>query len=196
MLLPRVCGGCGSSGGPVCAACAARLHPAGPLPAPRGAEGAVAVLRFEGSGRDLVLGLKYRNRRAVVVPLAAAMAALVVPQSFDVVTWAPTSSARRQHRGFDQAHLLARALSRQLGCPCRGLLWRRPGPPQTGLDRDHRRTGPVFVAHGEVRGRVLLVDDVVTTGATVAAAAAALRGAGARSVQIVAAAATPLKVAR
>jgi predicted amidophosphoribosyltransferase len=199
MLLPRVCGGCGASGGPVCAACSARLVPAGPLPPPPGAERALAVLRFEGAGRDLVLGLKYRNRRSATVPLAAAMAQAVAGQRFDVVTWAPTSAARRRARGFDQARLLAQAVGRQMGCPCRGLLRRRPGPPQTGLDRhgrSDRLTGPAFVARGTTTGRVLLVDDVVTTGATVAAATLALRAAGAESVVVIAAAATPLKVAR
>ena len=199
MLLPRVCGGCGAAGGPVCAGCSAQLEPAGPVPAPPGAERAVAVVRFEGAGRNLVLGLKYRNRRAAIGPLAAAMAQAVVGQTFDVVTWAPTSAARRRARGFDQARLLAQAVGRQLGCPCWGLLQRRPGPPQTGRDRRDRHdraSGPAFVARGVVSGRVLLVDDVITTGATVAAATAVLRRAGAGSVVVVAAAATPLKVAR
>ena len=195
-MLPRVCGSCGVSGAPICAGCSARLVPAGPVPAPPGADCAVAVLRFEGVGRDLVLGLKYRNRRAAIGPLAATMAQAVAGETFDVVTWAPTSAARRRTRGFDQARLLAQAVGRQLACPCWGLLQRRPGPPQTGRDRRDRASGPAFVARGLVSGRVLLVDDVITTGATVAAATAVLRRAGAGSVVVVAAAATPLKVAR
>src|SRR4051812_13728817 len=110
MFLPRPCAACGAAAGPLCPRCANRLVPAGPVDVPLGAASAVAVVRFEGVGRDLVLGLKYRNRRDAVVPLAAAMAAAVENESFDLLTWAPTSAARRRARGFDQARLLARAL--------------------------------------------------------------------------------------
>ncbi|HEX8771251.1 MAG TPA: phosphoribosyltransferase family protein, partial [Acidimicrobiales bacterium] len=96
------------------------------------------------------------------------------------MTWAPTTGARRRERGFDQAELLARAVARRLGLPCRRLLRRRPGPAQTGRDREGRQSGPAFTTR-RVTGpaRVLLVDDIVTTGATVSAAARALRAAGA-----------------
>ena len=201
MLLARVCGACGSSGsfrgpgrGPLCAACADQLVAAGPVPAPRQVDRLVAVLTFEGVGRDLVLGLKYRNRRGVVGPLAAAMAAAVGAGRPDVVTWAPTTRVRRQQRGFDQSELLARAVARQLDRPCRSLLQRRPGPPQTGRDGLARAIGPDLRARQRVPGHVLVVDDVTTTGATLSAAATALRERGAVVVDAVTAAATPLKV--
>jgi predicted amidophosphoribosyltransferase len=110
---------------------------------------------------------------------------------FDVVTWAPTSRARRHDRGFDPAELLARAVARRLRARGVGTLDRRPGPPQTGLAADARRRGPRYVARRGVPGRVLLVDDVATTGATLAAAASALRAAGAREVLALTAARTP-----
>jgi len=195
MFLVRVCGACGSPGAALCRSCAARLEPAATVRCPEGAVRATAVLRFDGVGRDLVLGLKYRNRRDTVGPLADAMAAAVAPRPFDLISWAPTSAARRRGRGFDQARLLAVAVARRLGCPCRAVLSRQPGRPQTGLDAMHRHDshGPAFVASAPVSGRVLLVDDVVTTGATLAAATAALRAAGAGSVEVLVAAATPLK---
>lgn len=172
--------------------------PAGPVAVP-GLDAVTSVLRFEGAGRDLLLALKYRNRRAVVALVASAMAGSVARGSrdaagADLVTWAPTSTARRRDRGFDQAELLARAVARHLGCPVRATLRRTSSRHQTGLDARQRHGGPTFSVRRQVRGRVLLVDDVVTTGATLSAAAAVLRAAGAIDVIGVTAGATPLKV--
>jgi predicted amidophosphoribosyltransferase len=120
------------------------------------------------------------------------MASLLAAPVPDIVTWAPTTAVRRRQRGFDQAELLARAVARRLGLPCRSLLARRPGPPQTGRALAERRGGPGFRPRRAVSGRsVLIVDDVVTSGSTAAAAAGALRSAGARSVVVLAAARTP-----
>jgi predicted amidophosphoribosyltransferase len=151
-----------------------------------------AVLAFSGPGRRLLLALKYGNAKPVVRSLAGAMARQARRHEVDVVTWAPTSASRRRHRGYDQAEVLARAVAWRLGVPCRGLLRRvDSGPPQTGRSRYERLTGPAFVARRRVRGAVLVVDDVVTTGATPRAAEAALHQAGARAVHCLAAAATP-----
>jgi predicted amidophosphoribosyltransferase len=150
------------------------------------------MLAYGGAGRELVARLKYRNARASVGYLARGMAALVVRGEVDVVTWAPTTPARLRARGFDQARLLARGVARRLALPCRPLLRRLPGPGQTGRDAAARYAGPEFAPRRSLRGaRVLLVDDVVTTGATVSAAARALRSAGAGEVRVVAAARTP-----
>jgi predicted amidophosphoribosyltransferase len=114
-------------------------------------------------------------------------------RGIDVVTWAPTSSGRRRERGFDQAELIARTVARQLGLPCRRLLDRAvAGDPQTGRARSDRLEGAEFHARPGLDGqRVLVVDDVVTTGATLRAAEAALRESGARQVVLAAVAATP-----
>ena len=194
MLWRNVCIVCGSAGAVVCARCADQLEPAGAPLVPAGLDDLQAVLRFDGAGRDLVLSLKYRNRRGSVAPLAAAMAAAVQASTIDAVTWAPTSATRRRQRGYDQAQLLAVAVARRLGRPCPQLLRRTSGPPQTGLDAPHRRLGPSFRPTRQVPASVLLVDDVVTTGATLMAAAGALRLGGAVGVIGVTAAATPLKV--
>ncbi len=163
------------------------------MPAPVGVDSCVAVLAYEGVGRELVARLKYRNARSSVPFLARAMAALAAAVGpVDAVTWAPTTAVRRRERGFDQAELLARALARRLGgVPCRRLLVRPPGPAQTGQAVEVRRTGPSFRPAGPCPPSVLLVDDVVTSGATVTAAARALRAAGAVQVHVVAAARTP-----
>jgi predicted amidophosphoribosyltransferase len=140
-----------------------------------------------------VARLKYRNARAVLPALADAIAALVDPATVDVVTWAPTSAARRRERGFDQARLLARAVARRLHRPCRSLLSRQPGPAQTGRAKRDRLVGPTFTITRNPPRRVLVVDDVVTTGATMIAAARVLKAAGAGEVKAAAAARTPLK---
>lgn len=182
---------CEAPGPAPCAGCASELRHAPALPAPAGVDSCVALLLYAGAGRELVARLKYRNARGSVPFLARGMAA-VVPAPVDIVTWAPTTPARLRGRGFDQARLLARAVARQLGVPCRPLLRRRPGPAQTGRDAVARHSGPAFTARRALGGRrVLLVDDVVTTGATVSAAARALAAAGAGEVHVVAAARTP-----
>lgn len=185
MLLPTRCPLCHRPGPAPCPSCSAEC-----LPAP--ATAAVpAVIAYEGAGRALVTALKYRNGRVLVPALAAAMARLAAPTPVDVVTWAPTSAARRRRRGYDQAELLARAVARFLGVPCQRLLRRQPGPAQTGRRRAERLGGPAFASRHRPPARVLVVDDVVTTGATLAAAVAALRRAGATEVHAVALAATP-----
>ena len=193
MLLPVRCPGCGALGGAPCPACAATLRPAPSLPPPPSVDRCLAVLAYEGVARDLVARLKYRNHRDALAGLAAAMAALVLaPGTVDAVTWAPTTPARRRGRGFDHAELLARAVARRLHRPCRRLLDRHPGPAQTGRNRAERGRGPVVTPRGRCPPSVLLVDDVVTTGATVSAAAGALRAAGAVHVTVLAAARTPV----
>jgi ComF family protein len=186
------CAGCDRPGAPLCPVCRCAL--AAPAPRP-GADGVLVALPFTGRVRDVVLGLKYRNRRAVGAHLGAVLGRRLVAAGrppIDVATWVPTTVRRRRRRGFDQAELLARSLARELGVPCRRLLDREPGAPQTGRDRAARLVGPRMRARPSAHGtRVLLVDDVVTTGATLSSARQALVVAGARHVTCLALAATP-----
>ena len=193
MLLPVACPACGAIGAAPCPSCRAALRPAPSLPPPPGVSSCAAVVAYEGAGRELVARLKYHNARGALPWLADGMAALVGRTGGDVVTWAPTTAERRRRRGFDQGGVLAAAVARRTGLACRPLLRRLPGPAQTGRSRDERLAGPSLVLRrgARVPPRVVLVDDVVTTGATLASAARVLRAAGAEEVNAVVAARRP-----
>lgn len=153
-----------------------------------------AAFAYEGVGAVILRALKFSNARGVATVVASMMAPLVRSDALTIVTWAPTSAIRRRRRGYDQAEVLARALARQLGLPCAPLLTRRARDgPQTGRNRADRLDGPTFAARRQnlAGHRVGVVDDVVTTGATLVAACHALRGAGAEIVIPIVAAATP-----
>lgn len=196
MLLPSECPICERPGPAPCAACVRLLGGAPAFAAPVGVDDCRALVAYAGDGRELVAALKFRNRRSVVPWLAERLAVEVIDGGAEVVTWAPTSPARRRRRGFDQSELLARHTARTAGVPLARCLVRLPGPPQTGRTLLDRRTGPRFDARRgierAVRGRtVALVDDVVTSGATMTRAAEVLRRSGAVTVIGVAVARTP-----
>ncbi len=138
----------------------------------------------EGAAAELVRALKYGRVTASVTPIADRMATQVpTAQRPDLVTWVPCSPTRRRERGFDPAELLARALARRLRCPARHLLRRLDDDPQTARTREGRMAGPrLALRRGRLRGLVLVVDDVCTTGSTLRVAAAALRSGGAAAV--------------
>jgi ComF family protein len=188
MLLSRRCAACGRSGEVLCHPCRFSLASVRPLRSP---EGIRAAFAFEGTPRELIVALKFRHRRSAAGVLATHMVRRLEFADVDVVTWAPTSARRVQRRGYDQAEAIARAVARQLGVPCRRLLYRAHGTPQTGKTRTERLVGPAFRARQPRHGlAVLVVDDVVTTGATLRTAAEALHSAGVDHVQLAAAAST------
>jgi ComF family protein len=146
------------------------------------------LLPFAGATRALIHALKYGRRTSVAPSLIGAVEPALVALPFppaDVIVPVPLHAVRRRERGFNQARLLAAEIARRLETPLDdGLVRARPTADQTGLDRAARLANVrrAFAATGLRGARVLLVDDVVTTGATLSAAAAALLDAGALSV--------------
>ena len=149
----------------------------------------LGVEPHEGQTRELVLGLKYGKKRSNARSLADIVVEAVGWDGFacDVVTWAPTTARHQQERGMDHAELIARHVGVLLVLPTKRLLRRVNTVSQTGLDRDERLISPEFVARPLGRHRnVLIIDDVVTTGATFWAATRAIVEVGAQSVVCVA----------
>lgn len=149
-----------------------------------------APLRYEGLARKGLLRFKFQGASAAAEPLGELIARCAAERfagEFDVVTWVPVSRKRLRQRGYDQAELLARAACRLWNTrPVRLLDKRRDNPAQSGLhDAVLRRENvrDVYAASGAAAGRrILLVDDICTTGATLSSCALALRQAGAETV--------------
>jgi ComF family protein len=194
-VFPARCAGCERMGSAVCDHCRGQLRVAPALAAPIGVDRLVAAFDYVGVARELVARVKYRNARGGIPVLGAAIVDALTRASIaapDVVTWLPTTADRRRDRGFDHAALLARAVSADLQVPRAGLLHRCPGPAQTGRRAADRRNGPRFDCFMDLTGRrILLIDDVVTTGASLRGAATALREAGAAGIVAAVAARRP-----
>jgi len=197
--LPAVCVGCGREGPPLCDACVPALDhrltaPAGvPIGLPGDLPAPLLQLDwcapFSGTVRSALHAIKYGGEQRLAEPLGAAIARrwARIGVGADLVTHVPVHASRARTRGYDQAELIARAAARHLRLPYAALLAReRATTAQFDLDRSDRaaNVAGAFVADRE-RGEspvgrwVLLVDDVVTTGATLAACAEALERAGA-----------------
>jgi ComF family protein len=196
----RVCQERGPSASGRCQACAAR-------PTGRGLDACIAEAAFEGAAARWVRRFKYAGRGlsgldpaadAVALALVRAAArrlAEQLPWRPEAIVPVPAHPRRRRRRGFHAAGVLARAVAEECGAPIANRLLRRvrDTPSQTGHGSGARRrnVAGAFDANGRAPGRVWLVDDVVTTGATLGEAALVLRRAGARQVAAVCAARTP-----
>jgi competence protein ComFC len=209
LLYPRACALCGRGGAFVCATCAAGLPLAGPprcercwLPLGGGRCREEAwhdpslrrlrsAFRYEGPVRTLVHRFKFGDFSALAEVMAPPLAALV-DWPVDAVVAVPLTRARERERGYNQARLLAEGVAAGLGLrPTEALTRRRSPLPQARTPTAEQRHRNVEGAFGVRPGatvtglRVLLVDDVATTGATLGACATALAAAGAAEVSAV-----------
>jgi ComF family protein len=193
LCFPDRCSACGREGGLLCVACRAGLRPYPPEAAPAGLDAVAVAWVYEGAVQRCVHALKYRGKRRVAGALAAALAeALAEAPPGAALVPVPLHAGRLAERGFNQSAELARHLGRHWGVPVLdGRLERgRDTGHQAGLSRRDRLsnvTGAfVWRGAGPPPERAVLVDDVLTTGATLIACAEALRAAGAREVRAVA----------
>jgi ComF family protein len=211
LLFPPRCALCGRGGVLLCDNCAATLPPADGarcercwMPVSRARicrhcrerppafESIRAAFVMDGPARRLAHELKYEGLTSLAEPMAGLMAGCPGVTEADIVVPVPLHGARERSRGYNQAAELARQLAPVLRLPYERRAARRirdTAPLARTMHRDERRAivaGAFVAEQGRVDGRrVLLVDDVVTTGATLDACAGALRDAGAAAVSCV-----------
>jgi len=218
ILFPRRCVACAAPGWPFCARCSPAVGMVSlpwcercgrPFDAavatcrdcpPPPISWARSAFLYDGPVRRGVMRLKFGGARVVAEAFAGPMAAVLgaelsraPPTGRVVVTWVPLAARRKRLRGYDQAELLARQVARRAGLPAARLLRRtRETPPQArrqGADRHEVMTGSFSaVAGARVPPDVILVDDVLTSGATAAGCVRALLLGGARTVAVLTAA--------
>ena len=194
LLFPPRCAFCGKVGVQgVCPACEKAL-PYCKTPLHERAEigACLAPLRYEGAVRDALLNYKFHGSQSRCTgfgDILAQAAAEHFGGQFDLVTFVPVSKKRRRERGYDQSYLLARETCRHWDTAPAALLQKtKDNPAQSSLSsREERQknVAGVYAAVNEekIRGaRILLIDDILTTGATLREAARVLREAGAEKV--------------
>lgn len=151
-----------------------------------------AVWYYEGNVRNSLLRYKFGGARHYAKSYGRFLAMKVMnryPEGFDLVTWIPVSPLRNLRRGYDQVKLLGSAMGKELGIRPVALIRKvRHNPAQSGIrDSEARRENVRGVYRvlpdREIQGkRILLLDDILTTGATAGEAARALKAAGAKEV--------------
>ncbi len=149
-----------------------------------------AVWYYEDTVRGSILRYKFGGHRHYAQAYGRMLAMrLQQEQEFDVLTWIPISPKRRKKRGFDQVELLAQCVGRELGTEPRRLLEKfRDNPPQSGITGSAERRANVLGVYRvtdpqALKGkRILLLDDIITTGATAGECARVLLTAGAEEV--------------
>jgi len=187
-LFESSCVICDAAANGICDSCVDRLVVAEP-PRLLDISSVTTLFSYEGLGAELLQALKFKNRRAVLGTLVDALCESL-PTNVDSIVAVPGHPVRVRERGVDLPAVMARRISRRLDIPIAQPLLRIDDGSQTARDRTERLSIE-FRAVRAAAHHILLVDDVVTTGATAVACADALRLAGSATVSFAALAATP-----
>lgn len=157
---------------------------------PQFLDSVAAIWYYEGTVRSSILRYKFQGRRSYAHAYGRLLAMELQKREleFDLITWIPISRVRKWKRGYDQVELVAKAAGRELGmCPAPTLKKIRHNRPQSGIrgpaERKANVLGVYRLGNAEVsQKRILLLDDILTTGATASEAARILKTAGAAEV--------------
>ncbi|NYF11497.1 ComF family protein [Leifsonia sp. AK011] len=194
LLFPVECAGCGVPDRALCDECRLALRPA---VTPRNVAGVLAhtALRYEGEVRRLILALKEEGRtdmaRPLAIPFAAAIDAAIAASPSAILVRVPRGRSSYRTRGYDPLHLLLR-MSRAGRAPGLAVARRTRAQKSLGVEERLGNTAGSMSARWDFEGReVVLVDDVITTGATLAEAARAVSEARGRVVGAASLAFTP-----
>lgn len=151
----------------------------------------VFPFKYKDEVRESLLRYKF-SQAAAYGPVYADFIAKSIDEngiSCDIISWVPLHKHRLRERGYDQSEIIARALAKKLGVPCVGLLEKKTNNKrQSTIDDSNERKRNVSgvyrcAARGELRGKsVLLIDDIVTSGATISECAAVLRNSGCNEI--------------
>ena len=181
----------------VCRFCRRRYEHTGVRREIENTEGCVAPLRYEGEVRQSLLRYKFHGITAYGAAYADFLAKYIDESgiSCDIITWVPLSCRRLRKRGYDQARILAEETAKILGVPCEKLLKKKIDTrPQSGISNAEQRkenAKGVYLCCAPEKAkdrRVLVIDDIVTSGATLSACALELQKAGCSAVFAAAAA--------
>jgi len=199
LVAPASCLRCGTEGAALCEACrAAPEFRASPKcfrclrPALNGrtcAEcreltalaGVAVAAHYDGAVKELILELKFHRLQSAAGAAAGLVGGALPAAEFDLVTAVPVSAGRYRERGYNQSRLIAVRVAGQLGVPYRELLGREGSAHQLGVDRRTRLqqvAGAFYSLRALAGERILIVDDVITTGATLSECAGVLRAGG------------------
>ena len=157
---------------------------------PQFLDSVAAIWYYEGTVRSSILRYKFRGRRSYADAYGRLLAMELQKGGleFDLITWIPISRMRKWKRGYDQVELVARAAGRELGLePVPTLKKVRHNRPQSGIHGQAERRANVLGVYKSLDRnvsdrRILLLDDILTTGATASEAARVLKTAGAAEV--------------
>ena len=155
-------------------------------------DSAAVVWYYKGTVRQSLHRFKFRNARHLAEPFGRLLAMKILSsglEGVDLVTWVPISPLRKLSRGYDQDELLAKAVARELGLPCMPMLKKvQHNPPQSGIEGYAKRRANVLGVYEPLNcdrlpgARILLVDDILTTGATASECARVLLTWGAEEI--------------